>query len=64
MNKFNVNKGFVSKLAWQELDSEERTAAMELVRAIDELRVNKMHKENPTLKTLLVEFRKGIKDNE
>lgn len=38
MNEISVNKPFVSRLGWTDLDSVERTAVMDLIRTIDELR--------------------------
>jgi hypothetical protein len=62
--QITVNKAFVSKLAWDELDSIERTHVMELVRTLDELRETLKGGPEPFDKPLsfyLKEMRETIK---
>lgn len=60
MNKNNVNKRFSSKLAWDELNSIEKTAVMELVKAIDEVRVEQGELES--MEFYINQFRAGLRD--
>jgi hypothetical protein len=61
MSEIFVNKPFVSKLGWSDLDSAERTAAMDLIRSIDELRNKAEQEAEPiSLETLIRTVRETV----